>query len=68
VSAVALARAIFVDPDWPRKVAAGADASIRACPCDPSLCLRTQLTGSVCGHWPVSAQTRGHLGYDEPNL
>jgi 2,4-dienoyl-CoA reductase (NADPH2) len=68
VSAVALARAIFVDPDWPRKVAAGADASIRACPCDPPLCLRTQLTGSVCGHWPVSAQTRGHLGYDEPNL
>lgn len=64
-SAVALARAIFVDPDWPRKVAAGASESIRACPCDPPRCLRTQLTGSICGHWPPSAQSRGHLGYDE---
>ena len=64
-SAVAMARAVFVDPDWPLKVAAGTTDSIRACPCDPPRCLQTQLTGSICGQWPVSAQSRGHLGYDE---
>ena len=64
-SAVALARAVFVDPDWPRKVAAGATDAIRECPCDPPRCLQTQLTGAICGHWPESAQSRGHLGYAE---
>ena len=64
-SAVGLARPLFVDPDWPRKVAAGALGTLRTCPCDPPVCLRTQLTGAICDHWPADAQARGYLGYDE---
>jgi 2,4-dienoyl-CoA reductase (NADPH2) len=63
--AVGLARPLFVDPDWPRKVAAGAADTLRTCRCETSLCLRTQLTGSLCERWPDSARARGHLGYDE---
>lgn len=62
--AVGLARPLFVDPDWPRKVADGAIDSIHTCPCDPPTCLRTQLTGAICHHWPAAAQERGHLGYE----
>ncbi|WP_433171497.1 hypothetical protein [Actinoallomurus sp. CA-150999] len=64
-SAVGLARQLFVDPDWPRKLAAGALGAFRTCPCDPPRCLQTQLTGAVCHHWPADAQARGYLGYDE---
>jgi 2,4-dienoyl-CoA reductase (NADPH2) len=64
-SAVGLARPLFVDPDWPRKVARGALDTLRTCPCDPPRCLRTQLTGAICDHWPADAQARGYLGYDE---
>ncbi|MFI5645968.1 NADH:flavin oxidoreductase [Kitasatospora sp. NPDC051705] len=63
--AVGLARPLFVDPDWPRKVAAGAADTLRTCRCETSLCLRTQLTGSLCERWPDSARARGYLGYDE---
>lgn len=61
-AAVGLARPLFVDPDWPRKVAAGDVGAIRTCPCDPPACLRTQLTGSVCDHWPPDVLARGHYG------
>jgi 2,4-dienoyl-CoA reductase (NADPH2) len=61
--AVGLARPLFTDPDWPAKVAAGETAAIRTCPCDPPTCLRTQLSGAVCEHWPAGAAERGHLGY-----
>jgi 2,4-dienoyl-CoA reductase (NADPH2) len=67
-SAVGLARPLFVDPDWPRKVATGALDTLRTCPCDPPRCLRTQLTGAICDHWPPAAQSRGYLGYDERSL
>ncbi|MEV4452577.1 MULTISPECIES: oxidoreductase [Streptomyces] len=63
--AVGLARPLFVDPDWPRKVQAGTADTRRTCTCATSLCLRTQLTGSLCESWPESARVRGYLGYDE---
>lgn len=66
-TAVALARPLFVDPDWPRKVARGEVDTIHTCPCDPPMCLQTQLTGAICGHWPNAVQARGYLGYDEGN-
>ncbi|GGN58737.1 hypothetical protein GCM10011579_022440 [Streptomyces albiflavescens] len=65
--AVGLARPLFVDPDWPRKVETGAKDTLRTCACDTSLCLRTQLTGSLCESWPDSARSHGYLGYDEGN-
>jgi 2,4-dienoyl-CoA reductase (NADPH2) len=60
--AIGLARPLFVDPDWPRKVAEGDLASVRTCPCDPPNCLRTQLSGAICDHWPPAAIARGYLG------
>ncbi|MER7789690.1 NADH:flavin oxidoreductase [Streptomyces sp. NPDC097640] len=63
--AVGLARPLFVDPDWPRKVRAGAVGTVHTCACDTGLCLRTQLTGSICESWPERARARGYLGYDE---
>ncbi|MCU1682871.1 MAG: 2,4-dienoyl-CoA reductase protein [Amycolatopsis sp.] len=64
--AIGLARPLFVDPDWPSKVAADEIGAIRTCPCDPPTCLRTQLTGAICDHWPPDAVERGHLGYQHP--
>jgi 2,4-dienoyl-CoA reductase (NADPH2) len=61
-AAVGLARPLFVDPDWPGKVAAGAPGTLRTCPCDPPVCLQTQLAGTICDHWPADAQARGYLG------
>lgn len=66
-AAVGLARPLFVDPDWPRKVATGALDTLRTCPCDAAHCLRTQLTGAICDHWPETALSRGYLGYEEGN-
>ena len=60
--ALGLARPLFVDPDWPRKVADGDLAAVRTCPCDPPNCLRTQLSGAICDHWPPAAVARGYLG------
>jgi 2,4-dienoyl-CoA reductase (NADPH2) len=62
--AVGLARPLFVDPEWPRKVESGDVAALRTCPCDPAHCVRTQLEGAVCDHWPSSARERGYLGYE----
>lgn len=61
--AIGLARPLFVDPDWPRKVADGRLDALRTCPCDPPNCLRTQLTGAICNHWPAAVQADGYLGY-----
>jgi 2,4-dienoyl-CoA reductase (NADPH2) len=61
--AIGLARPLFADPDWTAKVAAGRPEEIRVCPCDPPRCLRTQLTGAVCAHWPEQALAQGYLGY-----
>ncbi|MFC8385006.1 tRNA-dihydrouridine synthase [Nocardia sp. NPDC057272] len=63
--AIGLARALFVDPDWPEKVSAEAIDQIRRCPCQPSHCLRTQLQGAVCDHWPPDVVERGYLGIDD---
>ncbi len=60
--AIGLARPLFVDPDWPRKVAEGDLGAVRTCPCDPPTCARTQLTGAICHSWPPAAVARGHLG------
>lgn len=62
--AVGLARAILVDPEWPAKVLEGKEDQIIGCPCDPPTCLRTQLTGAVCDHWPADALVAGFLGYN----
>ena len=62
--AVAMARALFADPDWVLKLAAGREREIRSCGCPNSLCLRTQLTGSLCECWPQQAKSAGFLGYD----
>lgn len=61
--AIGLARPLFVDPDWPRKVASDAVDGIRVCPCNPPTCIRTQLTGAVCDHWPADAAELGYIGY-----
>ncbi|MFI9754441.1 oxidoreductase [Streptomyces collinus] len=63
-AAVALARPLFVDPDWPTKVRTGTADTRRTCPCDPPRCLQTQLTGAICASWPESTQSRGFLGYE----
>ncbi|MBB5156965.1 oxidoreductase [Saccharopolyspora phatthalungensis] len=63
VAAVGLARALFADPDWPRKVAAG--QPVRHCACSPPICARTQLTGAVCAAWPAPAAERGYFGLDD---
>jgi len=60
--AIGLARPLFVDPDWPRKVADGDLGGVRTCPCNPSTCLRTQLSGAICDNWPPAAVRRGYLG------
>jgi len=60
--AIGLARPLFVDPDWPRKVADGDLGGVRTCPCNPSTCLRTQLSGAICDNWPPAAVSRGYLG------
>ena len=60
--AIGLARPLFVDPDWPRKVADEDLGAVRTCPCDPPNCLRTQLSGAICDHWPPAAVARGYLG------
>ncbi|WP_020124137.1 NADH:flavin oxidoreductase [Streptomyces canus] len=65
VSAIALARPLFTDPDWPRKVSDGALDAIRGCSCATARCLRTQLTGAVCEGWPAETIERGYLGYDD---
>lgn len=60
--AIGLARPLFADPDWPRKVANGELDTLRICPCDPPSCARTQLTGAICDHWPPATIARGHFG------
>jgi 2,4-dienoyl-CoA reductase (NADPH2) len=62
-AAVALARALFADPDWPRKALAG--ISPRECDCTPMTCLRTQMTGAVCHSWPQPELARGFWGMDD---
>ncbi len=61
--AVGLARPLFADPDWLDKARRGTIDTVRACACETQLCLRTQLTGSLCQAWPEAARTRGFLGY-----
>lgn len=60
--AVALARPLLSDPDWPRKVRAGREDAIRTCSCDPPLCLQTQMTGTICSAWPSELQAKGFIG------
>jgi len=60
---VGLARPLFADPDWMRKVQAGAAETVRRCACNPPECLHTQLAGSVCTCWPEPVRGAGFLGY-----
>ena len=64
-AAVAVARALFTDPDWPRKVLTGREPS--RCNCVPMTCLRTQMTGAVCHSWPQHILDRGFWGMDDQN-
>jgi 2,4-dienoyl-CoA reductase (NADPH2) len=63
VQAVALARALFIDPDWPRLTLAGQPT--RRCSCAPPVCLQTQLTGSLCPSWPAEIQEQGYWGMQD---
>ncbi|WP_018180649.1 oxidoreductase [Jongsikchunia kroppenstedtii] len=65
---IALARAVFVDPDWPEKLRTRRTDEIRGCPCHPPLCLQTQLSGAQCSHWPADARERGYLGFSQGAL
>jgi 2,4-dienoyl-CoA reductase (NADPH2) len=60
VEAVALARPLFADPDWPRHKLAGQPT--RLCSCSPPVCLQTQMTGAICPAWPAEVRERGHWG------
>lgn len=62
-AAVAVARAMFADPDWPRKVLDG-DTPLR-CPCSPPTCLQTQRDGARCHSWPAEIRERGVWGMDD---
>ncbi len=63
--AIGLARPLLTDPDWVHKVESDRLEEIHTCPCNPSRCLQTQLTGSICSHWPETALQRGYLGYSD---
>jgi 2,4-dienoyl-CoA reductase (NADPH2) len=63
--AVGLGRPLLTDPDWVNKVREGRGDDIRTCECSPPLCLQTQLTGTVCAHWPDEAREAGYLGYED---
>ena len=62
-AAVGLARPLFADPDWMAKALSNDEAAMRRCACETQLCLRTQLTGSICASWPEADRARGYLGY-----
>jgi 2,4-dienoyl-CoA reductase (NADPH2) len=64
VAAVALARPLLANPDWPLQASSG-KAVPDACDCDPAICLRTQLTGTVCHSWPARHQAKGYWGREE---
>jgi 2,4-dienoyl-CoA reductase (NADPH2) len=57
--AIGLARPLLTDPDWANKVQAGAVDSVRTCPCNPPMCIATQLTGVVCASWPTTEKEHG---------
>jgi 2,4-dienoyl-CoA reductase (NADPH2) len=61
VQAAALARPIFSNPDWAAEAERGV-ALPSSCACDPPSCLRTQLTGAICSHWPQDRQDAGFWG------
>ena len=63
LSAIALARPLFTDPDWPNKVSEGALDAVHNCSCATARCLRTQLTGAVCESWSAETIERGYFGY-----
>ncbi|MPY56186.1 NADH:flavin oxidoreductase [Streptomyces spongiae] len=63
-TAVAMARPLLADPDWLLKARDGAPPV--GCACAPSLCLQTQLTGSVCAAWPEETRGLGHSGQLPP--
>ena len=61
--AIALARPLFVDPDWASKIEHGLTSDVRLCDCTGATCLKTQLTGSRCESWPKQMQEQGYYGY-----
>ena len=58
--AVAVARPMLADPDWATRVLSHEPP--RSCDCSSAMCLRTQLTGSICASWPAEVQARGYWG------
>jgi 2,4-dienoyl-CoA reductase (NADPH2) len=61
--AVAVARALFADPDWASKSLAGTPA--RRCSCTPPTCLQTQRDGGICHDWPAEVRQRGYWGMQD---
>lgn len=64
VAAVALARPLLSNPDWPKSAASG-ESIPSSCDCNPSTCLQTQLTGTICHSWPEQQQVAGVWGLEE---
>ncbi|MDZ7914859.1 MAG: NADH:flavin oxidoreductase [Rhodococcus sp. (in: high G+C Gram-positive bacteria)] len=52
--AIGLARPLLSDPEWAEKVRSGAADTVITCPCNPPMCITTQLTGVVCASWPTA--------------
>jgi 2,4-dienoyl-CoA reductase (NADPH2) len=65
VEAIAMGRALLSDPDLPQKVFTGRPDEIVTCPCSPPMCLRTQMSGTICESWPPAVKERGFWGMDE---
>jgi 2,4-dienoyl-CoA reductase (NADPH2) len=52
---IGLARVLWADPEWPRKVAAGREAAIVHCDPDcPDACMHMVMKGrpAYCTQWP----------------
>jgi 2,4-dienoyl-CoA reductase (NADPH2) len=61
-AAVMLGRAVLTDPDWADKYLGRTDEPLVTCSCDPSTCLATQMSGTVCHAWSPGDQERGFVG------
>jgi len=59
---IGLARPLFKDPDWARKVLSQPPVQPDPCTCRSMRCLSSQKTGGVCEQWPAAVQVQGYLG------
>lgn len=59
---IGLARPLFKDPDWAKKVLSTPSRLPELCSCLTQRCLSTQKTGGVCEQWPEALQIQGFWG------